>query len=223
MDKIISRIISSASWRVMKYPRLWYHRIKATHNHNKNVCILCNNCVGGIISHDLGLRFNSPTVNLEFYDQNDFIYLAENIEEIARLKVYEKKKHEHGLTHTFPIGAVCHHDKEILIGFRHYKTFEEAAHKWQSRMKRFDFKRFYLIFEIPQATTSQLQRIARIPCAGRAVLSSVNEDFQKSFPFYHGLKMYETWHAGKILEYKSPFSLKRHVDDLDYISLFNEG
>lgn len=31
---------------------------------NHDFSILCNNCNGGVISHDLGLRFNSPTVNL---------------------------------------------------------------------------------------------------------------------------------------------------------------
>lgn len=28
--------------------------------------LLCNNCTGGMILHDLGLPFNSPTVNLFF-------------------------------------------------------------------------------------------------------------------------------------------------------------
>jgi uncharacterized protein (DUF1919 family) len=33
---------------------------------NQSPSIIANNCNGGVISHDLGLRFMSPTVNLYF-------------------------------------------------------------------------------------------------------------------------------------------------------------
>jgi uncharacterized protein (DUF1919 family) len=31
---------------------------------NKEVTIFSSNCIGGVIYHDLGLRFMSPTINL---------------------------------------------------------------------------------------------------------------------------------------------------------------
>lgn len=39
---------------------------------NKEVSFLCPNCIGGILFHDLGLRFLSPTVNL-MMTQTDFV------------------------------------------------------------------------------------------------------------------------------------------------------
>ena len=40
---------------------------------NRDFSIICNNCVGGgVISHELGQRFNSPTVNL-FMNHEDYI------------------------------------------------------------------------------------------------------------------------------------------------------
>lgn len=29
---------------------------------NRDISILCNNCTGGFVLHDLGIRFNSPTI-----------------------------------------------------------------------------------------------------------------------------------------------------------------
>lgn len=37
---------------------------------NQDFSLLCNNCNGGVICHDLGLQFRSPTVNLFFYSDH---------------------------------------------------------------------------------------------------------------------------------------------------------
>lgn len=47
---------------------------------NKNFSLITNNCTGGFIYHDLGLRFNSPTINLFFYKDHFFTFL-EHLEE----------------------------------------------------------------------------------------------------------------------------------------------
>lgn len=39
---------------------------------NKTPTFLCPNCIGGLLFHDLGLQFRSPTVNLMMY-QIDFL------------------------------------------------------------------------------------------------------------------------------------------------------
>lgn len=45
----------------------------------KEISILCNNCTGGFILHDLGLRFDSPTINM-FFHSLDFFDFAEHFE-----------------------------------------------------------------------------------------------------------------------------------------------
>jgi uncharacterized protein (DUF1919 family) len=37
---------------------------------NYDVSILCNNCVGAVIIHELGLQFRSPFVNLWLYPKD---------------------------------------------------------------------------------------------------------------------------------------------------------
>ena len=47
---------------------------------NTDVSIIASNCNGGIISHDLGLQFRSPFVNL-WIEPGDFVKLLSNLEE----------------------------------------------------------------------------------------------------------------------------------------------
>ena len=44
---------------------------------NKDCSIISMNCVGGMVSHELGLRFNSPTVNLWFTPKEFIKFLSQ--------------------------------------------------------------------------------------------------------------------------------------------------
>ena len=46
---------------------------------NKNPTLLCPNCLGGILCHDLGIKFYSPTINL-MMTQTDFVKFVLNLE-----------------------------------------------------------------------------------------------------------------------------------------------
>lgn len=46
---------------------------------NTTPTFLCPNCIGGILFHDLGLQFRSPTVNLMML-QTDFVKFVLNME-----------------------------------------------------------------------------------------------------------------------------------------------
>ena len=52
----------------------------------KEISILCNNCTGGLILHDLGLRFDSPTVNM-FFHELDFFEFIEHFEYYIKQKL----------------------------------------------------------------------------------------------------------------------------------------
>lgn len=41
--------------------------------------LLCPNCIGGILFHDLGLKFQSPTVNI-MMTQTDFVRFVLNLD-----------------------------------------------------------------------------------------------------------------------------------------------
>ena len=47
---------------------------------NKNFTVISNNCIAGCILHDLGMRFDTPTINL-FIPFPDFIQFLRNLKE----------------------------------------------------------------------------------------------------------------------------------------------
>lgn len=48
---------------------------------NNEFSIISNDCTGGVIYHDLGLRFTSPTINLFFEPYEDYLYFLSNIKD----------------------------------------------------------------------------------------------------------------------------------------------
>ncbi len=69
--------------KISKYYRTFLRRKLNAENRkrlkNKNFTVLSNNCVGGVILHELGERFNSPTVNL-FFKAEDYLKFLENLD-----------------------------------------------------------------------------------------------------------------------------------------------
>lgn len=59
---------------------------------NTSPTIISNNYIGGVISHDLILRFNSPMVNL-FIKPSDFIFMCENLEDFMERAQNFRKRH----------------------------------------------------------------------------------------------------------------------------------
>lgn len=74
--------------RLLKYPRLWYHKHKSRRLVNQDFSLFCNNCTGGVILHDLSMRFNSPTINLNIQPK-DFIKFVRNLRDYMRCELEE--------------------------------------------------------------------------------------------------------------------------------------
>lgn len=202
------------SFKMMKPFRAHYLKSKLKRNRNKQICLLCNNCTGGVILHDLGLPFNTPTINMGIRNPEEFLYFVENIGELIHEEVHELDydKYNH------PAGYLLHKGNTIDVVFTHYNSFEEGRRKWLERMKRVDLNNIYILYEGPHVTTAFLERFSKLPYK-KVVLSNIKE---VDYPFYHGYSFYKEWKYGKILEYKSLFSVKRYLDEFDYVSFFNE-
>ncbi len=97
--------------------------------------IIANHCIGGIISHDLGLKFLSPTVNLKILP-DDFIKFIENLDKYLNA---EFVKVDSDLP--YPVAKL----EDITVYFVHYKSFEEAVNKWKERAKRVDYNNLRVI------------------------------------------------------------------------------
>lgn len=199
--------------RIMKFPRRCYHKQKAKRNRNHAPTIICNNCTAGVMLHDLGLKFNTPTINLDIRNQKEFLYFVENLEDLKDCPIEELSFEKYHL----PAGVIIHNGHTIDIVFTHYKTFEIGVEKWHERMKRINMDNLFVIFEAPEIEKEILERFSRIKYR-KCVLSKQE---QLKYDFYYGFDMYKDWKPGKFLQYKSVFSLKRYLDDFDYISFLN--
>lgn len=102
--------------------------------HADNVSIISQNCIGGVFSHDMGMQFLSPTVNL-FIREPDFVKFALNLEHYLGCSL---QVHWGG---TYPIGTL----DDITIYFMHYDTCEEAKLAWERRTKRVDLDRILVL------------------------------------------------------------------------------
>ena len=87
--------------------------------------ILSQNCIGGVLYHDLGLQFSSPTVNL-FFEANDFVKF------VLKLDHYLSCEFEWLWEEEYPVGIL----DDIKVYFMHYSTCREAKDAWERRSSR---------------------------------------------------------------------------------------
>jgi uncharacterized protein (DUF1919 family) len=111
---------------------------------NKNFTIISNNCWGGGVYEDLGIRYFTPTVGLFFFApcyikflKNLKTYLSYPIE-FKNSSFYLNKDEI-----TYPVGVL---NEEVEIHFLHYKSTREASSKWEDRKTRVNFDNLFISF-----------------------------------------------------------------------------
>lgn len=91
-----------------------------------NARIVSSMCAGGILSHDLGLQFLSPTINLII---PEFTAFCDGLEERLRGELVDRGVSVHG----YPLAEL----DGFLIEGVHYHSFEELKEQWERRASRF--------------------------------------------------------------------------------------
>lgn len=133
---------------------------------NKDFTLLAPTCIAGVIYHELGCKFLSPTINLWMYDK-DFLKFVQNLkhylsQEIRFVKIQGEET---------PTGY-C---DDILIHFNHYHSEVEAAQKWYDRCKRVNLDNLYIIMaDQPDGgviTHDDMLSLKSVKCKGKIVLS----------------------------------------------------
>lgn len=154
-------IYKSVRWMLRIYNRA---RLR-----NRDFSIICQNCIGGVIYHELGLPFLSPTINL-WIDEKDFYRFAGNLKHYLS----QELRFVGGIDAT-PT-AWC---DDIMIHFNHYHSEQEAAEKWYTRCKRVNWNNIWLICSdrwsispnvLP--TDDDIKSLANVDAMGRCVFST---------------------------------------------------
>jgi len=99
-----------------------------------DVTIISQNCIGGVVYHDMGKEFLSPTINLFFY-AHDFVKFVQNLDYYLGLQINWRWKEE------YPVGILG----DIEIHFMHYDNSIEAQNAWNRRSKRIKKNRILVL------------------------------------------------------------------------------
>ena len=100
----------------------------------ENISFISQNCIGGIIYHDMGQKFLTPTINL-YLMANDFVKFVENLEYYLNQELIMLNGTD----------VVTGKLDDLEIYFLHYHSNEEALNKWKDRNQRINFEKIFVI------------------------------------------------------------------------------
>ena len=182
----------------------------------EDVSIISANCNGGIISHDLGLQFRSPTVNL-FIPAEDFIRFCENLPHYMSVETMTECT-DPAVTKNvdYPVARL----DDILLFLVHYSSVEEAQRIWDQRKKRINWNNIVIMATDRDGMTDALKdRFEKLPY--RKVMLTHLPDEKHPSCFY--ISGYEKAPCVGIVTDHDNWSGTRPIDQFDYVSFLNEN
>ena len=196
------------------------HLTELRRRNNQEQCtIICNNCIAGIIYHNLGLRFDSPTINLAIKGE-EYLEFCKHLEYYSSCELIE---HQDSMKEGYPVGVIMPKDDQhirINIYFQHYHTFEESKAKWVERFKRVDYNNIFFIWEFYDTAYDHklMYEFDALPLENKMILTHRNfPNLKNAFcvTCYADDKP-----VAKILDYNG-VSGKRYLDEFDYVGFIN--
>ena len=180
---------------------------------NTNPTFLCPNCIGGIMFHDLGLQFRSPTVNLMMF-QTDFVKFVLDLDGYLskELEFYKSDEYE----------CPCAKLGDISIHFTHYSSEKEAEQKWKERSARIDKNNlFVFLTERDGISESDIRALENIKARGLVVFTA-NE--YKDIPYTVCISKYKNdGEVGNILKRSYIDDSREYEKYFDFVKWFNES
>ncbi len=180
---------------------------------NNSPSLLCPNCIGGILFHDLGLQFRSPTVNT-MMNQTDFVKFVLNMDHYLAQDLIFFRHSEY----EFP----CAHLGDIVIHFTHYHNQAEASRKWGERSQRIDRDNlFVFLMERDGLTREDILRLGNIRARGLVIFTA---NAYPDIPYALQIPKYANdGEVGNILSISYWRGKREYEKYFDFIKWFNES
>lgn len=193
--------------------KLWLRSRKMQHYRksllNRDCSIISMNCVGGCMCHDMGIRFNSPTISLSI-NADDFVKFCENIKWYLRQELEFLNNHEY----TYPVAKLG----DITIYFVHYKSNKEAVESWKKRIKRINWNNiWFMMCERDGCTYEIMEKFDKLPYKKVIFTHKIYENIKCSYTIKGFERQKE---IGNIIDFK-PYRFTRYYDCFDFISWLN--
>lgn len=176
---------------------------------NKNMSIFCSSCIGGIIYHNLGLKFFSPTINTMMFQTDMYRFILDP-------KRYLSKEIEFLNNEKIPVGMI----DDIKVHFTHYSTNGQAREKWVERSKRINFDNIFVMMSDRDGLTyEQMKRIGELKYRGIVIFTSKE---YKDLPHTFYIDKYKNKpYVGNILQRNKLLNKRLFESYFDYVSWFN--
>lgn len=171
------------------------------------------NCLGGLLLHELGLQYQSPTVNLMLL-QTDFAKFVLNLDDYLKypLSFFKKEGTE----------CPCAYLNDIIIHFTHYESDEDAERKWIARTKRIDYENIYVFIEERDGLSKEkIMELGKLPVKGLVAFTA--HDYP-DIPWAVYLPQYEQdGEVGNILKRNIIDNSREYESCFDFVGWFNEA
>ena len=188
---------------------------------NYDTCIICGNCLGGYIYHWLGLKFNSPFINL-FLSNEDFIAALEDWDNFIEAPIVEYVQNEF----PYPIGLI----NGVKLHFMHYSSFDEATEAWERRKKRITSDNMCVMFSNFEGEQSILERFEKLPFQRKVVFVESRTIKSPSAFYIKGYRLYKKMlrilrkeAVPNLFHVQNLLTGKRFIDQFDYVSFINSA
>lgn len=174
------------------------------------------NCTGGILYHDLGLKFMSPTVNM-YIRAEDFIKFCENLDYYLSIERMEECTDPKVIgDRRYPIARLG----DIYLYLVHYKSIAEAEQKWNERKRRINKDKIVILNNDREGMTEELMdRFERLPYPKvMFVHKPVN---RARTDVFHYLPGYENDDCVGIITDPYGWYGMRRIDSFDWVDFLN--
>lgn len=176
--------------------------------------IICANCIGGVMYHDLGLEFLSPTVNLTISMPN-LVKMAGNLKWYMEQPLTEQTTDE-----PYPVARLGEGDDAVQVNFLHYDTFQDAREKWEERKRKINYDRLVLVgVEKQECSYEILRRFDGLPWPNKLIFTHLPYPEFSSACYIKGFEHQSE--LGTLTNFKRQFLMRRYMDDFDYVSFLN--
>lgn len=123
----------------MKTGRLFNKKINRIDN---MPTLISSNCIGGVVYHNAGKQFTSPTINM-YIKPKDFLLLVNSIEECMS---YQPRYNEgESKLCGFPVMSIECSSGIVNLYCLHYSSFEDACAIWEKRKNRINYQNILVI------------------------------------------------------------------------------
>ena len=187
------------------------NRAKLKH---RDISIISSDCTGGVLSHDLQMRFKSPTVNFFFMAQ-DYLRFIQKPEYYLDARMVEVSK----VGVPYPVVQLG----DIELYLVHYPTVALAQEAWDRRKCRLDLNRaWYIMNDRNNCTESDIALFDSLTFPHKVCFVH-RKDWANKYHSAYYIKGFEREQCvGTMTAFPGKVNIRRNVDQFDYVEWLNE-